>query len=248
MQQVHILNGDCLKFQLQDIIHAELIVTRECLIDGNVQGETLTDFYANRAEFTAQYPGCTVARYYDMAAVEIDKIANIALGSEIICWFEDDLFCQVNFWFVIHLLVKKGHKNSIYLVRPNAGNEYSFANMTEAELKFACQNKQKLLAQPLVALAQLWPLYQQDDIASMRVIAKQLIDIYPFLLPAVEAHSRRTPDENGLGYPERQLLAIAQELKTQEFETIFQCFSEREGIYSFGDLQVKQMFDRLQMN
>lgn len=53
MQQVHILNGDCLKFQLQDIIHAELIVTRECLIDGNVQGETLTDFYANRAEFTA---------------------------------------------------------------------------------------------------------------------------------------------------------------------------------------------------
>lgn len=183
-----------------------------------------------------------------MAAVEIDKITNIALGSEIICWFEDDLFCQVNFWFVIHLLVKKGHKNSIYLVRPNAGNEYSFANMTEAELKFACQNKLKLLAQPLVALAQLWPLYQQDDIASMRVIAKQLIDIYPFLLPAVEAHSRRTPDENGLGYPERQLLAIAQELKTQEFETIFQCFSEREGIYSFGDLQVKQMFDRLQMN
>ena len=135
----------------------------------------------NRADFIGQYPECSVEDYLLNTVPEFEKIIALPIDCEITCWFEDDLFCQVNFWFVIHLLVKKGHKNSIYLVRPNAGNEYSFANMTEAELKFACQNKLKLLAQPLVALAQLWPLYQQDDIASMRVIAKQLIEIYPFL-------------------------------------------------------------------
>ena len=248
MKQVHILNGDCLKYQLKDIVKAEVIVMRECLIDGNVQGATLSEFYANRAAFTAQYQGCTFAGYYDIAAVEIDKIAHIAIGSQIICWFEDDLFCQINFWFVINLLMKNGHQNNIYLVRPSAGNEYSFANMTESELQLAYQNKQKLLSQPLVSLAKLWPLYQQNDVDTMLAVARELTDIYPFLLPAIKAHLRRTPDKNGLGYPERQLLAIAAELDSTEFSVIFQCFSAREGIYSFGDLQVKQMFDRVMNN
>ncbi len=248
MKQVHILNGDCLKVQLQDIVKAEVIVMRECLIDGNVQGETLTEFYANRANFTAQYQGCTVAGYYEMAAAEIDKIANIEMGSQIICWFEDDLFCQVNFWFVINLLTKCGHAENIMLLRPSQGNEYSFATMTESALELAYQRMTKLLPQPLALLAKLWPLYQQNDANAMTAIARQLSDEWPFLLPAINAHLRRTPDESGLGYPERQILAIAAELNTKEFKVIFQCFSAREGIYSFGDLQVKQMFDRVMHN
>ena len=245
MKHVHILNGDCLKAQLRHVVKDEVIVMRECLIDGNVQGETLTEFYANRANFTAQYQGCTVAGYYEIAAAEIDKIANIEMGSQIICWFEDDLFCQVNFWFVINLLTKRGHTENINLVRPSQGNEYSFATMTESELQLAYQRMTKLLPQPLALLAKLWSLYQQNDANAMTAIAKQLSDEWPFLLPAINAHLRRTPDESGLGYPERQILAIATELGSTEFADIFQCFSAREGIYSFGDLQVKQMFDRV---
>lgn len=244
-EEVHILNGDCLMAQLHDIVDDQRIVFRECLIDGNVQGETLADFYANRANFTSRYPGCSVKSYYDFAAVEIDKIANLAVGNNIICWFEDDLFCQANFWFVIDLLIKNGHQDNIYLVRPNAGNEYSFANMSEAELQHAWQNKQKLLPCSLAYLAKLWPLYQQNNVNAMLDVAETLVDILPFLVPAIQAHIRRAPDENGLGYPERQLLAIANELNTKDFKAIFQCFSARERIYSFGDLQVKEMFDRL---
>ena len=75
MKHVHILNGDCLKAQLRHVVKDEVIVMRECLIDGNVQGETLTEFYANRANFTAQYEACTVAGYYEMAATEIDNMS-----------------------------------------------------------------------------------------------------------------------------------------------------------------------------
>ena len=248
MKQVHILNGDCLKVQLQDIVKEKVIVMRECLIDGNVQGETLPELYASRANFTAQYPGCTVEGYYEVAAAEIDKIASIEIGSQIICWFEDDLFCQVNFWFVINLLVKRGHTKNISLVRPSKGNDYSFATMTESELELAYQRMTKLLPQPLALLAKLWPLYQQNDANAMTAIAKQLGYEWLFLLPAINAHLRRAPDESGLGYPERQILVIATELGSIEFADIFQCFSAREGIYSFGDLQVKQMFDRVMNN
>jgi len=245
MKQVHILNGDSLKFQLHAVINDELIITRECLIDGNVQGETLIDFYANRAEFTAQYDDCTIAGYYAKSATEIDKMANIKVGREIICWFEDDLFCQANFWFVIHLLVKSGHQENIYLVRPSSGNEYSFASMAEDELSLALKEKQTLFPQQLKLLAELWPLYQQNDGEKMLAIARQLYDELPFLLPAMQAHQCRMPDESGLGYPERQLLAVMAELNSNEFSAVFKCFSAREGIYSFGDMQVKQMFERL---
>ena len=45
---------------------------------------------------------------------EFEKIQNIEEGVDINLWFEDDLFCQVNFWFVISLLSSLNHKNSIF--------------------------------------------------------------------------------------------------------------------------------------
>ena len=245
MKQVHILNGDALKYQLKNTFDTEKVVMRECLIDGNRQGENLIKFYANRAEFTAQYEGCTVAGYYQYAAPEIDKINTIALGCEIYCWFEEDLFCQANLWFVLNLLIKNGHQSHIYLVRPNQANRYNFNQMSEHELNLAFENKQLLLSSQLILLEKLWPLYQQNNVNEMLVIAKKLSVALPFLLPAITAHQRRAPDESGLGYPQRQLLAIMKELNTNEFVAVFQCFSAREGIYSFGDLQVKQMLEQL---
>ena len=50
--QHHILNGDALKEQFPtDKIDGHLIVCRECLIDGNIQGDSLMEFWDNRAEF-----------------------------------------------------------------------------------------------------------------------------------------------------------------------------------------------------
>jgi hypothetical protein len=130
-------------------------------------------------------------------------------------------------------------------VRPNKGNEYSFASMSKEELVTALDNSQSIDSEQLALLAELWRLYQQKDHQQMLAIANQLHKTLPFLIPAIEAQQRRTPDEHGLGYPERKLLAVMKELNSVEFVDVFRAFSAQEGIYSFGDLQVKQMFDRL---
>ncbi len=245
MKTTHILNGDSLLYQLKKIIKDEQIVFRECLIDGNVQGKTLKQFYLNRAEFIAQYDGFTAASYYEKSAQEIDKIANISIHNEVVCWFEDDLFCQANFWFVINLLIKNRHQGQIFLVRPDKGNEYSFANMSDQAIFEVYKNKQQLTSYQKKSLAKLWPYYCENDVIGMKSIAKNLNSELPFLMPAIQAHHRREPDESGLGYPERQLLSIMKELDSTEFGAVFRCFTARERIYSFGDLQVKQMFERL---
>ena len=245
MKQVHILNGDSLKGQLHGLIEAELIIARECLIDGNVEGNSLAEFYRNRANFIAEYDGLKADDYYLKTVPEIEKIIALPVDREVICWFEDDLFCQTNFWFVIHLLADYTTVDNIYLVRPNEGNEYSFAAMSEQELIEALQNRQKLSSGHKKILAKLWPLYQKQDYKQMHIIADTLNSVMPFLIPAIEAQERRTPDESGLGYPERQLLAIMNDLESTDFPTVFRAFSAQEGIYSFGDLQAKQMFDQL---
>jgi len=61
----------------------------------------------------------------------------------------------------------------------------------------------------------------------------------------IQAHIDRFPTNNELGRPQQRLLAIKDQLKTNDFGQIFQQFSKEEGIYGFGDSQVKAMFDEL---
>lgn len=242
---VHILTGDSLKQQLEPWLNDEMIVARECLIDGDVVGETLEELYENRAIFIAQYPGLNKQDYYDKAVCEFNKIIALPKKSQVYCWFEDDLFCQVNFWFVLHLLNLFVENVDLYLVRPNKGNEYCFANMSEKELRLVHATPLKISSSISQSLAKLWKLYQQKNYDLMRQIAIELNEYLPFLLPAVEAQICRRADKQGLGYPENALLSLMKAYPSDDFYEIFRRFSQQQAIYGFGDIQVKAMYDRL---
>lgn len=241
----HILNGDSLRCQFPKSILGKIIIARECLVDGNIQGDTLSELFRNRAEHLESYSQVPKGKYFETTVPEIQKIMNIPPKATVFCWFEDDLFCQVNFWFVLHLLSKQGQGYNIYLVRPNSGNEYSFGHMTQEELITAYNTATRIETSELKRLAGLWPSYQQKDFDNLLQIAKGLLNEFPFLLPVVNAEIDRLPDDSGYGRPERQLLLIMKNLDTQDFSTVFRVFQQNEGIYSFGDLQVKCMFDEL---
>lgn len=230
-------------------IMGELIVARECLIDGSVTGdvsqEGLHSFYQNRANFISEYPQCSVDDYYLNSVPELNKITKTPANSKIYCWFEEDLFCQINFWFVIAILTPRFKDSKIYLVKPNKGNEYSFANMTNEELTQALKEAQILSFEQLSTIAQLWTLYQKEDYYALLNTAQSLKSDLAFIIDAIHAQIARIPDNTGYGYPEQQLLAIIKELNTTDFGPVFKVFSERMRIYSFGDLQVKRMFDKI---
>jgi hypothetical protein len=58
--------------------------------------------------------------------------------------------------------------------------------------------------------------------------------------------SVRTKDS--LGRPMNSLIGIIKDLHTTEFRPVFKEFCTREGIYGFGDLQVKRLFDEIITN
>ena len=71
-KQYHILNGDVLKNRFPENIPGEIIVIRECLIDGSVEGNDLKDFFATRAKFISDsYEGCSEQDYFKKTVPEL---------------------------------------------------------------------------------------------------------------------------------------------------------------------------------
>ncbi|MFA0963530.1 DUF1835 domain-containing protein [Roseivirga sp. BDSF3-8] len=242
--QHHILNGDALKDHFPDELTGEVIVLREALVEGSVSGKYPDGFFTTRAlHISDNYPDTTAGGYRHKSALEIQKIGTIPAGSEVNLWFEDDLFCQVNFWFSVWLLQHYGKSNPLFLIRPGEQSPYSFAALDQKTLMNAFHQRKPI--QSPGEIAALWELYKAGKPKELHAQAANLQSQYPFILSAVEAHLDRFPVKGGPGRPERSLLRIMDELQTREFGPVFREFTRREAIYGFGDLQVKALYDKL---
>lgn len=246
-KQTHILNGDSLKKRFPKEIQGDILVARECLVEGSVEGEKLSVFYQNRATFLSQiYKETSKEEYYRYTVPEFEKMIQLTDDTDINLWFEDDLFCQVNFWFVLYLLTKSNTPNNLFLIRPKTHSQYGFGGLSKSELLLTYKNRTPLIE--LEKLSLLWTYYKSDQIEKLAETANVLRDKYPFIFPAVEAHIQRIPVEGNPGRPIQSLIQIMQDLKTAEFGPVFREFCKREYLYGYGDLQVKRLLDTIQTN
>ena len=106
MPEFQILNGDALLDQFLETIPGDRIVMRECMVQGNVEGNSLDEILVSRKAFMQSDFGVSEKEYTDDSEAEILKIKNISDGI-VNLWFEEDLFCQVNLWFSCYLLAEK---------------------------------------------------------------------------------------------------------------------------------------------
>ncbi len=242
----HILNGDSLLEQLPKSINGERIVSRECLIDGPVAGKSITEFYKNRAAFIGELEGCSSEEYYTTTVPELNRITEIEQGSKVYLWFEDDLFCQVNFWFVSYLLNQNSSSLSVSLVRPKDQLHYGFAGSTPKELEVLYNE-----ATPIPSLepfASLWLTYKNHDLKKLESTANKLSAFYPFIKPAVQAHIDRFPEDESFGIPTQILVDILTVNPEASFGELFTEFCKQAPIYGFGDLQVQRLLKNLRKN
>ncbi len=240
----HILNGDALLEHFPSSLNGEHIVARECLVEGEVNGNTLEALFETRATFiSTAYPEFSKADYFDKTASELLKIKQLPERSSVYLWFEHDLFCQVNMWFVCSLLLGKAH--TVYFVQPSASIAYGFSAMNSSQLQSAFKEAKKLTSRQCSLFAELWVAYQKSDFQSLQSLSEQLHPAFPFLPETVSAHIQRFPEDGSLGRPEKTLQLIMKELNTRDFNIVFPEFWKREAIYGFGDLQVKRLFENL---
>ncbi|MEQ9468896.1 MAG: DUF1835 domain-containing protein [Ekhidna sp.] len=243
MNTYHILNGDALKQQFpKDEIEGEFIVARECMVDGPVQSNSLEELFELRSKFISDGYGYGNGKYEEVTIPEFNKIRSIAHG-EVNLWFEEDLFCQVNFWFVCSLLYQKNIQT--FLVLPKTPLEYGFGGLDGQGLRNALENRQAMTPINVNQFAILWFAYKNNHLERLLKIGVQLHSDFPFVMKAIEAHFDRLPEEGRLTKPEQIILDIIKEKSTQDFGTVFREFNKRAAIYGYGALQAKHIFDRV---
>jgi len=246
MTAYHILNGDCLAEQLRETtINQNYIICRECFIEGEVNNLNLADFWKIRAEFIAKTYKISIDEYFNTSLKEFEKINDLPENAEVCLWFENDLFCQSNMWFVISMLAHKPTIN-LYRVFPIIEKETNFwkgfgVSNTEM-LEKAYQSKIRFTSKDISLGENLWRAYQKADFNRLKVLSKTKSNCFQYLPEVCQAHIDRFSSGDASGRPERVIKEII-DTEPTDFQAVFSKFSSTEGIYGFGDLQVKKLYD-----
>lgn len=244
----HILNGDCLAQQLAySNVKGEFIICRESLIVGPVFAKDEASFWDVRSTYFSDIYGVTDVEYRHKTVSEFEKIKNIPSGSTVCLWFEHDLFCQVNMWFSISLL-RKIPNLRLYRIFPIITNYQElwsgFGSSTVDDLEQAFALRIKFSASDIDLANEMWLAYRNGDLSLLKDLSATKSTCFEYLEAVCQAHIDRFPEE---GKPNRPEMALLEIMKTKpiDFAQLFSAFSAKEGIYGFGDTQIKEMMNKL---
>jgi hypothetical protein len=150
-------------------------------------------------------------------------------------------------WFVLSLL--SGKQNlKLYRILPIIENiadtwkGFGIADTKKLEQSFS--SKIEFTKTDIELGKNLWTAYQNGDLNKLNKLAKSQSYCFEYLEEVCQAHIDRFPADKSLSRPEKVVKEII-ETKSKDFQTVFSEFSDREGIYGFGDLQIRNIYNRL---
>ncbi|MFT3705549.1 MAG: hypothetical protein QM802_24480 [Agriterribacter sp.] len=246
----NILNGDALAYSFPDAsIEGEMIVVREALIEGELSGDDLHGFWRSRA----RYMKITQAEYNNTVVKEFEKLINATDNAVFNLWFEYDLFCQVNMWFVIAIINRLPIKKNVFTVYTSYLDKTSkrfwngFGPANSEELKVCYADRIPLNEADMNFGQELWKAYKNGNLEALTDLSTHQSYAFPYLQEVVKAHVDRFPKDGTKGRPEKVIEDITKNIST-DFHKVLQEFWNRESIYGFGDTQVKSLYDKLMHN
>lgn len=250
MKTYHVLNGDCLAEQLKKTkINQDVIVCRECLVEGDTSAENIEAFWSTRAKFLKDSYNIPTEEYYKKSVRELEKLTKLPEASALCLWFENDLFCQVNMWFILSLLSAYPEMR-VFRVFPKNDNPKDkwkgFGNTSSDQLGQAYTLRKEFSPQDRELGKNLWLAFQNADFQKLKALSLQESECFQYLDEVCQAHIDRFPSDNELGRPEQVIKEIIEE-GMEDFPLVFSEFSAKAGIYGFGDMQVKRIYDSLML-
>ena len=247
MKTYHVLNGDCLLETFrQTTINQDYIICRECLIDGEILDENITDFWHTRATFMSDTYNVSREEYFMKTVHEFEKLNKLPDHSEVCLWFENDLFCQTNMWFVISILAINSTLK-IFRIFPAIDNDNNiwegFASANVNKLEQVYFSRVPFTLADIELGKNLWSAYQRNNYTQFKKLSKTRSNCFQDLEDVCQAHLDRFPQDKTLGRPDKVVKELLDN-NTTSFDEMFRHFSEKEGIYGFGDLQFLQIYNR----
>ena len=138
-------------------------------------------------------------------AAEFEKILHIPPGHEFNLWFEYDLFCQVNMWFVLSLIASLPAPKQVWAVYPSFLPRQhphfwsGFGAAPAGELLKSFRDRIALNKNEIQLGQRLWQAYKNSDLEQLTKLSAYQSAALPYLQPVVQAHTDRFPPGGGKG-------------------------------------------------
>jgi hypothetical protein len=237
----HVLPGDSVaaEFSKSDL-GGEVIVCRECLVDGDVSGETLDEFWDARANFLMIGYATDEIDYHEKVADELARLTELPPDAEVNLWFEYELFCSVNMWFCLSLLAK--HSAPIFRVEPMllmSENRWSgFGRMPSDDLKKCFEAKTIFDPADIKLGSDLWDAFRKRDLDRLMQLGETRSERFPYLEEVCDAAAE-------LETKPKEILREITASGKKDIGEVFPEFVRRAGVYGFGDAQVERILTTL---
>ena len=129
-----------------------------------------------------------------------------------------------------------------FLAEADIWKEFGRADSDDLRVSFS--NKVRFGEQDFQLARELWQAYRSQDLLTLSQLAERKSACFPYLKEACQAHIERFAEDGQVGRPERVLADILRKGET-DFYKVFGEFSNQEGVYGFGDSQLKPIYDKL---
>lgn len=246
---LHITNGDALTQVLKDLnIEGEMLVWHEMLCEGPTLEFIYSEaFLEKRKAFFDQTYDIEIDE--NRVITELEKLNNSNNYSQIVLWFEYDLFCHINMIAAINLLQQKKIDLPIYLVcsgRINGEKDLKgLAELSSKQLLKHYNNKTLLTPEDIDLAITIWGIYCGIDHNLLKpYIVKP--SSFKYLSNCLKAHLERFPDsKTGLNILETNILKIIKEHDIVSKNHLLGYALNYQGYYGYGDLQLKRIIEKL---
>ncbi len=244
--EVHILNGDALAHQLQNsLLKGQKIVFGEALIEGPINLNSFDLFLLDRLSYFESINEEFGDRYKTKHIPELKKLDHVDNASYIYLWFEYDLFCQVNLWYLLFLLPKLKLEDKIFWIKPiNKTNWKGFGALSTSELENLINDAYKI-SNDDIELAHNALLNHISEASKM---SKAEVDEPSILQEAIINAVSWSNDLKSNKIGSKPIDNIIRQLKLEtnnNFTKMFQIFCSQYGYYGLGDLQFKNLLDHV---
>lgn len=248
---LHITNGSSLTSYLKELNYkGDFLTWHEMLCEGPTETKIATNsFIAKRKEFLNTFYDIEIDE--DKFTDELHKIDSANSYTEIVLWFEYDLFCHINMVAVISLLKEKRISTPLSLVcSGRIQNEEALKGLSELnpeQLDSHYKNRINLTKSDIEIALNVWEIYCGKDHNLLKpYITKK--SSFQYLGCCLKAHLKRYPDSrSGLNTIEHNILSLIQTHKIKSKHHLLGYALNYQGYYGFGDIQLQRIIDQLSL-
>lgn len=226
---INIHNGDAmLVYAKREGLPGEHIAFRESLVAGPVVPSA--DWLSARAHFLSSVFREELLRTSNSLFQQEQALNAAAEQDEIVLWFEHDLFCLVNF---LYLLTRFRERNVSFVWCSDP-----LALRAAADVWLLFESRTPATPAVFDIAARAWGAYTSSDPRLLNDMFSSAPNDLPFLRDGMRLHASRFPSvRNGLGSVENRLLTLIAS-GVNDFATLFPLFDEKPPRFGFGDSQV----------